>query len=103
MAEAELVAFSNIQLRPDPSRTVIRPFNIEYPGAFKVDGHPRAVRVIDRVLSLSPDELRAERRRVMESLDERHRDVDELLLHRFGEIMAVLQGSARRSTPTSNC
>jgi predicted GH43/DUF377 family glycosyl hydrolase len=91
MAETELVVFSNIQLRPDPSRTVIRPFNIEYPGAFKVEGHPRAVRVIDRILSLSPDELSAERRRVMESLDERHRDVDELLLHRFGEIMAVVK------------
>ncbi|MEG3172728.1 glycoside hydrolase family 130 protein [Sphingomonas sp. ZB1N12] len=91
MAEAELVAYSDIQLRPDPSRTVIRPFNIEYPGAFRVDGHPRVVHVIDRVLSLSSHELRTERLRVMESLDERHRDVDELLLHRFGEVMAVLK------------
>ena len=90
MAEADLVAFSNIQLRPDPSRTVIRPFNIEYPGPFKVEGHPRAERVIDRVLSLTHDELHAERERVTASLDERHRDVDDLLLHRFGEVMAVV-------------
>ncbi len=90
MADTGLVAFSHIQLRPDPSRTVIRPFNVEYPGAFKVDGHPRAGRVIDRVLSLTPDELHVERRRVTVSLDERHRDVDDLLLHRFDEVMTVL-------------
>ncbi|RXD05346.1 glycosidase [Sphingomonas sp. UV9] len=90
MAEPDLVAFSSIQLRPDPSRTVIRPFNVEYPGPFKVEGHPRAERVIDRVLSLTHDELHAERKRVTESLDERHRDVDDLLLHRFGEVMAVV-------------
>ena len=90
MAEPDLVSFSDIQLRPDPSRTVIRPFNVEYPGAFKVDGHPRAIRVIDRVLSLTADELSAERERVMVSLDERHRDVDDLLLHRFGVVMAVV-------------
>ena len=91
MAENDLVAFSDIQLRPDPSRTVIRPFNVEYPGAFRVEGHPRAGRVIDRVLSLTPDELSAERERVIVSLDERHRDVDDLLLHRFGEVMAILK------------
>lgn len=91
MLEADLVDFSDIQLKPDPSRTVIRPFNVEYPGPFKVEGHPRAARVIDRVLSLTPDELVAERQRVTMSLDERHRDVDDLLLHRFGEVMAVLQ------------
>ncbi|HXH16543.1 MAG TPA: glycoside hydrolase family 130 protein [Sphingomonas sp.] len=91
MAENDLVAFSDIQLRPDPSRTVIRPFNVEYPGTFKVEGHPRARRVIDRVLSLAPDDLHAERERVTVSLDERHRDVDDMLLHRFGEVMAVLK------------
>ncbi|MGU3390233.1 glycoside hydrolase family 130 protein [Sphingomonas sp. M1A8_2b] len=91
MAESDLVAFSDIQLRPDPSRTVIRPFNVEYPGPFKVDGHPRAERVIDRVLSLTAEERHAERKRVIVSLDERHRDVDDLLLHRFGEVMAVLK------------
>jgi predicted GH43/DUF377 family glycosyl hydrolase len=90
MAESELVTFSNVQLRPDPSRTVIRPFNIGYPGPFQVEGHSRVARVIDRVLSLTPDELHAERQRVMVSLDERHRDVDDLLLHRFGVIMADL-------------
>ena len=88
MAVTDLVTFSNIQLRPDPSRTVIRPFNVDYPGPFKVEGHPRVERVIDRVLSLTHDELHAERERVTASLDERHRDVDDLLLHRFGEVMA---------------
>ncbi len=91
MAETDLVTFSDVLLKPDPSRTVIRPFNVEYPGPFKVDGHPRAGRVIDRVLSLTSDELHAERARVTASLDERHRDVDDMLLHRFGEVMAVLQ------------
>ena len=102
MADAELVAFSNIQLRPDPSRTVIRPFNIEYPGAFKVEGHPRAVRVIDRVLSLSPDELRAERRRVMESLDERTAMSTSFSCTASARSWGCSKTS-ERSTPTRSC
>ncbi|MGA1797961.1 glycoside hydrolase family 130 protein [Sphingomonas sp. 4RDLI-65] len=93
MADTDLVTFSDVMLTPDPSRTVIRPFNIEYPGPFKVEGHPRASRVIDRVLSLTTDELHTERARVTASLDERHRDVDAMLLHRFGEVMATVQDS----------
>ena len=31
----DLFNFSGIHLRPDPSRTVIKPFSVEYPGPFR--------------------------------------------------------------------
>ena len=76
----------DVLLRPDPSRTVVRPFSPEYPEAFAVPGHPRAQMIVDRVLALDHDAMCVEFSRVTESLDERHRDVDAMLLRRFDEV-----------------
>ena len=70
-------------LRPDPSRTVVRPFSPEYPGPFAIPGTSRAQVIVDRVLALDETEVAAERRKITNSLDERHRDVDDLLMRRY--------------------
>jgi predicted GH43/DUF377 family glycosyl hydrolase len=82
----DIMTHSAILLRPDPSRTVIRPFAPEDPAPFVVPGHPRTQRIVNRVLGMSQQELEDDRARVTDSLDERHRDVDALLMRRFEEI-----------------
>ncbi|QNA82972.1 glycosidase [Sphingomonas sp. So64.6b] len=89
MAGTDIMTHSALILRPDPSRTVIRPFSLEDPAPFIVKDHPRAERIIARVMSLDDDELRTELDRVVTSLSERHRDVEETLLRRFAEIDAL--------------
>lgn len=79
-------------LRPDPARTVVRPFELEYPDAFRTPGHSRARVIVDRVMTLDEAALATELPLIMDSLDERHRDVDVMLLRRFDAIAASLPG-----------
>jgi predicted GH43/DUF377 family glycosyl hydrolase len=93
MAKAHMMTHSHLHLRPDPSRTVIRPFMPEDPPAFAVEGHPRAQRIAERVLGLDEAGLREEFAHIMPSLASRHRDVEALLLRRFGEVSGLLADS----------
>ncbi|MDB5704343.1 MAG: glycosidase, partial [Sphingomonas bacterium] len=86
MPGTDIMTHSALILRPDPSRTVIRPFYLEDPAPFVVKDHPRAERILNRVLSLDDADLQLELSRVVTSLSERHRDVEEVLLRRVGEI-----------------
>jgi predicted GH43/DUF377 family glycosyl hydrolase len=70
-------------LRPDPSRTVIRPFYAQDLPAYAEEGRPRTQRIVDRVMTLGEDDLAAEVARVTGSLELRHRDVHEALLRNF--------------------
>ena len=97
MTKRPEVRHLDVMLRPDPSRTVIRPFLPSDPGPFAVAGHPRAERIIARVLAFGPDVVRAELDRVRESLDQRHRDVDELLGRRFCEVEKLVPEGAAAS------
>lgn len=93
MLQAEPVLdHHDLILRPDPSRTVVRPFELEYPGRFKVEGHPRAQAIVDRILTLDDSALESELKLLTQSLDERHRDVDDMLRRRFDEIASLLPG-----------
>ena len=78
-------------LKPDPSRTVIRPFVPGDPAAFAQSDHPRARRIADRVLALDHDQGVDELEKVTSSLNERHRDVDTMLLRRFDEVASTLE------------
>ncbi len=80
----------DVILRPDPSRTVVRPFAPDYPGAFARPDRPRARVIIDRILALDHKELCRQYEGVTDSLHERHRDVDALLLRRFDDIAGKL-------------
>ncbi|KQR83696.1 glycoside hydrolase family 130 protein [Sphingomonas sp. Leaf343] len=83
---APLVTVLPVVLRPDPGRTVIRPFLPSDPTGFETPGHPRAERIAARVMGLGDAALTEELDRVRLSLDERHRDLPALLLRRFAEV-----------------
>ncbi|MGY2733670.1 glycoside hydrolase family 130 protein [Sphingomonas sp. UYP23] len=86
----DLFTFSDVSLRPDPARTVIKPFSVEYPAPFR-DGAPSRLRiVIERVLSLDAPTRRADRACIVESLSERHRNVETILTRRFEEVRQCL-------------
>ncbi|WP_174296622.1 glycoside hydrolase family 130 protein [Sphingomonas bacterium] len=86
MATTDLLQHSDVILRPDPSRTVVRPFDLGYPGRFADAGPSRTQVIVDRITSLDEARLDAELRGVTRSLDERHRDVDATLRRRFEAI-----------------
>jgi predicted GH43/DUF377 family glycosyl hydrolase len=87
----------DVILRPDPSRTVIRPFSPEYPEPFRTPGESRAQVIAERVIELDAEALEAAHQQVVLSLDERHRDVDALLARRFDEIADRLSAPDRMS------
>ena len=96
MAQQEILDHHDIVLRPDPARTVIRPFSPEYPPRFAKDRAPRAEQIADRVLALDEAQLAAALSHVTQALDERHRDVDRMLLRRFDD-MCKLDGKHQPS------
>jgi predicted GH43/DUF377 family glycosyl hydrolase len=86
----DLFSFSGIHLRPDPSRTVIKPFGVDYPGPFRDPAHSRTEVVIERVLSLGGGACRDECAAMVASLSERHRNVETILIRRFEEVCDCL-------------
>src|SRR5664280_1312997 len=74
-------------LRPDPSRTVLRPFIIEDPSTSDC---PRTRRVIGRILALDDAGLRDELQLMAAGLEDRHRDVDRLLWRRYEELSSLM-------------
>lgn len=90
MKAADVFTTLALELKPDPSRTVIRPFSFGYPSAF-ADGRPtRAQAVARRLLSLDP----AVRERMIglfhKPMNERHRNADEIFCRRFEEVRGDL-------------
>ncbi|MBE7217491.1 MAG: glycoside hydrolase family 130 protein [Caulobacteraceae bacterium] len=86
---SSLVKHSSILLRPDPARTVIRPFAPGDPEPFADKEKPRTERVVSRVMKLDEAALDAEIEEVMKSLDERHTAVKTRLLRRFEELEGI--------------
>jgi predicted GH43/DUF377 family glycosyl hydrolase len=90
MADYDIVDESSVVLRPDPGRTVIRPFEPSDPEPFVVAGRPRAQRIAERILALNTAGVLAELKLMTESLDDRHRDVEAMLMRRFEEVNGLL-------------
>ncbi len=86
--------FYDVVLRPDPSRTVVRPFEPGYPHGFD-GGKTRTQEVADAIVALDEAELARQLEGVTASLDENHRDVDQTLLRRFGDVAERIDGAAR--------
>jgi len=82
----DLATYLPIRLTPDSTRTVIRPFSVEDPAAFAVKDHTRAQRIVDRIMTLDEATLDAEYALVSRSLDERHRNVEDVLISRFEDL-----------------
>ena len=97
-SDRSLVTLLPIVLRPDPKRTVVRPFVPSDPDAYAVPGHPRGQRIVERLLSLSEREVHLELERVRLSLNERHRDVLPMLERRFNDIAGMIPAD-RTVTP----
>jgi len=90
MKAAEVFTKLGIELKPDPSRTVLRPFSFGYPPAF-ADGRPtRSEAVVGRLMALDA----AMRDRMLcllkEAMESRHRNVDGVFLRRFEEMKGEL-------------
>lgn len=96
MTERAHVDFYDVVLKPDPSRTVVRPFEPGYPKGFD-DGRTRTDETVELILSLDDEELRRQLDGVTASLDENHRDVDATLLRRFEELADRIPAAAGMS------
>lgn len=79
----DLLTFSGLHLRPDPSRTVIRPFSVDYPEPFRGTNPPRVRAVMDRILALDEQGCRRDCEATITALSERHRNVEAMLIRRF--------------------
>jgi predicted GH43/DUF377 family glycosyl hydrolase len=90
----DLLTFSGLHLRPDPTRTVIKPFNVDYPEPFRNPAHSRVQAVLDRICSLDEDTRRADCEAAIAALSERHRNVENMLLRRYDEVAASLPDKA---------
>jgi len=94
-----LLKHSTVHLAPDASRTVIRPFDPQYPTAFAEQGS-RTQRIVDAVMAMSPDELAADRKRMVAPLRHRHRDLTAILLRRYEAIAAIVPAAAKADDET---
>ena len=92
LPRAAIIDRSPIIIKPDPTRTVVRPFSPGDPAPFARSDHPRALRIANRVLALTPAATDARLAEFMRSLSERHRDVPAILDRRYGELQDLLTG-----------
>lgn len=93
MTKRAHVDFYDVVLKPDPSRTVVRPFEPGYPKGFDT-GPTRTDETVELIMSLDEQELQRQLTGVTASLDENHRDVDITLLRRFGEMADRIPSAA---------
>ena len=80
-----------ITLKPDPSRTVIRPLDVGYPEGLE-DGRPqRPLVVAKRVLAMSRIEAEELIRQVIDIMDDRHGNVEDVFYRRYHELDADIR------------
>jgi predicted GH43/DUF377 family glycosyl hydrolase len=92
-----LLKHDALHLAPDASRTVIRPFDPQYPQAFAGTEPSRIERIVDTVLTMHADQLVADQQAIITPLKQRHRNLDRLLLRRYEEIAAVVPAARAAS------
>jgi len=73
-------------LRPDSTRTVIRPFILNDPPGFAEIGHPRTERIAQRILSLDKAGVRSALKVVTAALQGRHREPERILFDIFAGV-----------------
>jgi predicted GH43/DUF377 family glycosyl hydrolase len=80
MEAAEVFTHLDLELQPDPARTVIRPFHFQYPDDFADDRPARMQQVIDRVASVDDETRDRMLAFVAGPMHERHRNANEMFL-----------------------
>ncbi|KHA63633.1 hypothetical protein [Sphingomonas sp. Ant20] len=86
MDAADVFTKLEIELKPDPSRTVIRPFDFGYPAAFAANRPSRREAVAERIHALEPAFRSRMLKLLSKPMNERHRNADQIFLRRFAEI-----------------
>ena len=86
MQAANVFKMLELELKPDPSRTVIRPFSFGYPDAFAADRPSRAEAVAQRVVDLDPTMRTRMVALLSAPMAERHRNADQVFRRRFDEV-----------------
>jgi len=90
MKAADVFTTLGIELKPDPSRTVLRPFSFGYPDAFAGGRPTRAEEVAHRVMAV-PSEMRERMLHLLrEAMAKRHHNVDDVFLRRFEDVKGEL-------------
>lgn len=92
-----LLTHSKLHLAPDASRTVIRPFDPQYPQAFADTEPSRIERIVDTILAMDAGQLGTDQQAVIAPLQKRHRDLDALLLRRYDEIAVIVPAAKQAS------
>jgi predicted GH43/DUF377 family glycosyl hydrolase len=79
-----------LELHPDPSRTVIRPFTFAYPDAFAEGRPPRMQEVVDRVLAQDQETRERMFAFIAGPMRDRHRNADEMFLRQVESLSGQL-------------
>jgi predicted GH43/DUF377 family glycosyl hydrolase len=87
---ADIVSHSDVILRPDPGRAIIRPFAPADPPEYADPHYPRPQRIADRVHVLSDGEVALVLQRMTRVLSGHPRNILDYLLQRFDEVNGTL-------------
>jgi predicted GH43/DUF377 family glycosyl hydrolase len=90
MTEGSLLQHSNLILRPDPSRTVIRPFMPGYPVGFDHGRSSRTQVIVNRILAFDDALVASELAEITASLNCRHRDLEAIFGRRFDDLASTI-------------
>jgi predicted GH43/DUF377 family glycosyl hydrolase len=81
---------TNVMLRPDPARVLIRPF--------VPSSDQRSIKICARVMGLSDSDVRAQLDQVMAEFDVRHLEIRQFLRRRFEQVRPYLLTDEKLST-----
>ena len=94
-----LLHHHDAMLKPEPSRTVVRPFAPGYPAGHDGGGRSRLRVFAERIIGYDDAQVAATLRGVLASMDGRHRDVEATLRRRFAELRPMLDGVSPLNEP----
>ena len=88
---------AHVVLKPDPSRTVLRPFDVAYPAAYSKRKGARVEAIIQRMLTIDERMIKRGLRFVDELLDSRQRNLRSILLRQFDQVKEYVPEGAKLS------
>ena len=88
---------AHVVLKPDPSRTVLRPFDVAYPAAYSKRKGARVEAIIQRMLTIDQRMIKRGLRFVDELLDSRQRNLRSILLRQFDQVKEYVPEGAELS------
>ena len=80
---------ARVKLKPDASRTVLKPFDLDYPATYGGGDGSRTRAIVERVIALDEDGVAQALAYMRELLNARHRNLGQILRRRAEEIAAI--------------